>query len=29
MLRHGVYFTNLEIACFNAVQVMFAIASNE
>ena len=29
MLRHGLYFTSLEIACFNAVQVMFAIASNE
>jgi len=29
MLHHGVYFTSVEIACFNAVQVMFAIASNE
>ena len=29
MLRHCVYFTSLEIACFNAVHVMFAIASNE
>jgi len=29
ILRHGVYFTSLETACFNAVQIMFAIASNE
>ena len=28
MLGHGVYFTRLEIASFNAVQVMFAIATN-